>query len=814
MPSSFESSRHISVFETTLSIQQNTLSVFNIIIQTSHSTVSLIRYPFDLLEFHQKIRFHYPRSKISFPSLSNPPRKSQQQHQLHQQKHHHQQQGKDQHTLRYSKRRSFLDLLPFSRKKSNASKVEKYLERCFQHPIIGISSILRDFTSVQRDEDATLTSQHTSTTLIPTVEIKSSADNTKFTGPLPPLPSSTLFSCSPLLLPSSQQQQQRQPQQQQIHLPLIQVNAVNKPLPKIISSTTPLTSLAQQTPSPTLGPCIVPAAITTAQSHIPSDITLADYDLLKVLGKGCMGKVLLVRSKRNEQLYALKSIKKKWVMKQKELIHTRAERDILVRLRNQPFLAQVHHVFQTPSELFLVLEYYPGGDIATQLSNISCFDEERTKFYAAEIVYGLGILHEHGIVYRDLKPENVLIGRDGHIILTDFGLSKIFTEQDVDEYNVPSTQTFCGTAEYLAPEILLGETYTFVVDFWSLGTLLYEMLAGTTPYWADTHMEMYKRVLEDSLEFPSNFDPITCSFLTGLLEKEACERLGWGEDGIEEIKAHPYFDFIKDWKHVGQHKLKPPYIPFIQNEQDISHFDDMFTGLPVKISQSSHVNMDEQEQQQDPFEGFSFNNVPQQQTIFQHDSTSAIAKPPFIDTSNSTSTVRIRKRHSAALLSFTSSPSPNSNNHQLFEDNRVIKKRQTNITSAPFAAQNETEEEHEEDQSSIYSRSSLSFSFAAQEATTATRAGSELSIDPIQTSHCTIAAPYERPQCPLPGQQQSRIMLTSERRGASRSSLSLRSNASTLNDSVCSYLTLENNVDSVSQLQQLLQPFLLERVSQ
>lgn len=328
-------------------------------------------------------------------------------------------------------------------------------------------------------------------------------------------------------------------------------------------------------------------------------------------------------------------------------------------------------------------------------------------------------------------------------------------------------------------------------------------------------MEMYKRVLEDSLEFPGDFDPITCSFLTGLLEKEASERLGWGEDGIEEIKAHPYFDFIKDWEHVGQLKLQPPYIPFIRNEQDISNFDDMFTNLPVKISQSSQIDMDEHGQQQDPFEGFSFNNVVQQQTISHHNSTNTIAKQPFIDTSNSTSTVRIRKRHSAALLSFTSSPSSNSNNHQLFEDNRVIKKRQTNINSAYFATQNETEEEHEEDLSSIYSRSSLSFSFAAQEATTATRAGSELSIEPLQTSHCTITAPYERPQCPLPGQQQqSRIMSTSERRGAtSRSSLSLRSDASTLNNSVCSYLTLENNVGSVTQLhQQQPQPFLLEWV--
>lgn len=186
-----------------------------------------------------------------------------------------------------------------------------------------------------------------------------------------------------------------------------------------------------------------------------------------------------MRSKRNNQLSALKSIKKDWVIQQKEIVHTLAEREILVRLRGQPFLVHLQQIFQTSSQLFLVLDYYPGGDIATQLSVVTSFSEERTRFYAAEIIYGLKILHEHGIVYRDLKPENVLIGKDGHIVLADFGLSKIFSEKDVDEYNVPSTRTFCGTAEYLAPEILLGEKYTFVVDFWSLGTLLYEMLAGT-----------------------------------------------------------------------------------------------------------------------------------------------------------------------------------------------------------------------------------------------------------------------------------------------------------------------------------------------
>lgn len=154
----------------------------------------------------------------------------------------------------------------------------------------------------------------------------------------------------------------------------------------------------------------------------------------------------------------------------------------MVLSRDQPYLANLHYVFQSSSEIFLVLDYYSGGDIATQLSTMSSFSEERTRFYAAEIVYGLGILHQRGIVYRDLKPENVLVGHDGHIVLTDFGLSKIFSVGDLDEYGVPCTQTFCGTAEYLAPEILLGEQYTYVVDFWSLGTLLFEMLAGIVSY--------------------------------------------------------------------------------------------------------------------------------------------------------------------------------------------------------------------------------------------------------------------------------------------------------------------------------------------
>lgn len=738
MPSSLESHKHVSVFETTLSIQRNTLSVFNIVIQSSQSTVSLIRYPFDLVEFHQKIRFHYPKIKISFPTLNNPSKKSK--------------------ALNHSnnsnnnKRRSLRDLLPFSKKRSNSDKVEKYLQRCFEHPIIRISSILKDFTSVQRDEDALLTSQHTSTTLTPTLnsmrkDVRSSEGG-------------------------KEQQGRSEPQELQ-------------PIFLLPPSSTPVTT--------SIAPITLPDSMTKIEKREslllsdPINTSIDDFSLLKVLGKGCMGKVLLVRSKRNNQLSALKSIKKDWVIQQKEIVHTLAEREILVRLRGQPFLVHLQQIFQTSSQLFLVLDYYPGGDIATQLSVVTSFSEERTRFYAAEIIYGLKILHEHGIVYRDLKPENVLIGKDGHIVLADFGLSKIFSEKDVDEYNVPSTRTFCGTAEYLAPEILLGEKYTFVVDFWSLGTLLYEMLAGTTPFWADNHMDMYKRVLEDELEFPPSFDTVTCNFLTGLLEKEACERLGWGEDGIEDIMLHPYFSSI-DWNIVPEKKLIPPYTPKIKNDTDLTHFDPAFTNLPVRVSTSSSANYDSRADE-DPFQHFSFHP----------DTNTAFTTTITMDTSSSTNN-RVKKRHSAVLFNYSSTggnvndgaAGPSStyayDNHN---SDRVVKKRQiisqnslSNSMHTPSISST-MNQEIEEEESSVYSRSSLTFSFGGQ-ATTLTRAGSELSIETtinhqpyainLRNNSSQASSPYERPNCPIPGQRRD-----------SNTGLP-HSNASTLAHSLCSYL--------------------------
>ncbi|KAI9471810.1 MAG: kinase-like domain-containing protein [Benjaminiella poitrasii] len=751
---SFASQKYIHVFETTLTIQHNTLSVFNIIIQGPHSTVSLIRYPFDLLEFHQKIQLYYPKTKISFPSLTNPSRKS---------------------TLRYLKRRSFRDLLPFPRKKSNADKVEKYLERCFQHSIISISSILRDFTRVQREEDSFLNFQQTSPILAPTNDT------------IPPTVIGNIMMSTPSIIPLS-----------------------TPPQPTLITRNSTSTELTVMLTKPSSKDYNSPPT--------QPKLTLDDFELLKILGKGCMGKVVLVRSKINNQLYALKSIKKKWVLQQKEMIHTKTERDILVNLRHQPFLVNLYCVFQTPSELFLVLDYCAGGDIASQLSLLSNFTEERTKFYAAEIVQGLEILHQNNIVYRDLKPENVLVGLDGHIILTDFGLSKIFTADDIGEYDVPCTQTFCGTAEYLAPEVLLGEPYTFVVDFWSLGTLVYEMLAGITPFWADTHMDMYKRVLEDSLQFPCHFDETTKSFLAGLLEKEACERLGWGENGIEYIKRHPYFDDI-DWDEVKQRKLRPPHIPTIRSETDISNFDDMFTSMPVHISQSSAVSVDSLGE--DPFKGFSYysadyfkNSLPSTNSSISPNNETHICIAGTSASQNQLNT-RIRKRHSTTL-SLTPSIGPLDKQYHLSEESRAIKKRQMmnspthslirqtpSITSTiinPNFQESDTERSL-----SIYSHSSLTFAntmyttnVAEEEAETDSAHEMPSPADTLQQGCIFLQQPMSPSNRLLGSSAES---LTRQASISSSIHNIAHSNASTINNSLCSYLTLSHSEELIHAAQ-------------
>ncbi|KAL1924232.1 uncharacterized protein VTP21DRAFT_7267 [Calcarisporiella thermophila] len=337
------------------------------------------------------------------------------------------------------------------------------------------------------------------------------------------------------------------------------------------------------------------------------EVQMGDFDLIKVLGKGCMGKVLLVRDPEG-QLRALKAINKDWVVLQREIEHTKTERDILaaVARTQHPFLMRLFHAFQTNEHLVLVMQYYPGGDIASQLARWYKFDPERARLYAAEIVLGLEELHRLGVVYRDLKPENILIGEDGHLVLTDFGLSKKFSSEEMAAAgeNDLKTSTFCGTAEYLAPELLRAEEYDFSVDWWSLGTLLYEMLTGYTPFWADTQQDMFTRVLEDDVEFPADFDEDAADLIWGLLQRDPAKRLGSAE-GAAAIKAHPYFASL-DWEAVRAKRVAAPYVPELSGELDFSHFDECFLEMEACLSPPEH---DLSEDLREVFADYAFNET-------------------------------------------------------------------------------------------------------------------------------------------------------------------------------------------------------------
>ncbi|VDC04172.1 unnamed protein product [Peniophora sp. CBMAI 1063] len=347
-----------------------------------------------------------------------------------------------------------------------------------------------------------------------------------------------------------------------------------------------------------------------AKAESKRKVSVADFEMMRVLGKGCAGKVLLVKYRRPEGgLFALKAITKRHVLAHQELQHTLTEQAVLRRMAAEgrdPFVVRLHYSFHDRENLFLVMDFHPGGDLATQLARWGRLGRDRARFYAAEIVEGVEGLHAAGVIYRDLKPENILIAADGHIVLTDFGLSKEFPRSRPGAPNgtngavppVPywmtdegaalgarqtdQTSTFCGTAEYLAPEVIQGLPYSYEVDWWSFGTMLYEMLTGITPFWADNHSDMYVRVLQDELQFPDDraMDQDTKSLIRGLLQRNPALRIS-----EPRIKRHPYFSMI-DWSHVYFKRYIPPYIPPIdpQNASDTQNFDDTFLDMEPVIN--------------------------------------------------------------------------------------------------------------------------------------------------------------------------------------------------------------------------------------
>lgn len=289
---------------------------------------------------------------------------------------------------------------------------------------------------------------------------------------------------------------------------------------------------------------------------------------------GTFGQVYQVRKKDTQRIYAMKVLQKKVIVQKKEVAHTLGERNILVRtaMADSPFIVGLKFSFQTPTDLYLVTDYMSGGELFWHLQKEGRFNEGRAKFYIAELILALQHLHQYDIVYRDLKPENILLDANGHIALCDFGLSKAnLTKND-------TTNTFCGTTEYLAPEVLLDEHgYTKMVDFWSLGVLVFEMCCGWSPFYAEDTQQMYKNIAFGKVRFPR--DALSTegrNFVKGLLNRNPKHRLG-AIDDAEELKAHPFFSDI-DWVALSKKNIVPPFKPKLKSVLDTSNFDPEFTN--------------------------------------------------------------------------------------------------------------------------------------------------------------------------------------------------------------------------------------------
>jgi len=301
-----------------------------------------------------------------------------------------------------------------------------------------------------------------------------------------------------------------------------------------------------------------------------TNVQPGDFEFLSTIGKGSFGRVYLVRHKAEQKIYAMKVLQKEHIKKRNEVKHVMSEKNVMTYAKH-PFLVNLHFSFQTRDKLYFVLDYLNGGELFFHLQREKQFSEPRARFYSAEIGSALGYLHKKNIIYRDLKPENLLLDRFGHVVLTDFGLCK----ENIKLKDM--TSTFCGTPEYLAPEVILKKAYDKTVDWWCLGTVLYEMLVGLPPFYCKDHAEMYERIVEQPLRLVMVGSPSAREILQQLLHKDKSKRLGAKRD-FDEIKDHAFFMPI-EWDKLLRRELKPPFIPRVRSEIDTSQIDKDFTNV-------------------------------------------------------------------------------------------------------------------------------------------------------------------------------------------------------------------------------------------
>jgi serine/threonine protein kinase len=318
------------------------------------------------------------------------------------------------------------------------------------------------------------------------------------------------------------------------------------------------------------GPSVAAASTPRSTSKV---IAVTDFELKAVVGKGAFGKVFLVEKREGDLMglpLAMKVLDKQVIADKGQVAHTMSERDILREVQH-PFLVRMHYAFQTERKLYMVTDYYPGGNLFAHVQRAKRaggFEEARARFYAAELCLALEFLHQNNVVYRDLKLENILMDMEGHVVLTDFGLSK----DKVADVTACCLSTFCGTVEYMAPELVRGKKYSVAVDWWAFGVLVFEMMCTRTPFFHEKGRKaIFNGIIKEEVSFPMHFSAASQDCISKLLAKDEKSRLGMGPGRAGDIKAHPWFADAIDWALLYTRELKPPWTPDVKSVTDFKY---------------------------------------------------------------------------------------------------------------------------------------------------------------------------------------------------------------------------------------------------